>query len=195
MPCLISITGTTGSVHIQFVQGGHTNSIYASVGDSAYIPDGIAAATFTSLEGDATASSSCATLTEVPKKLYQFSWQVPLCATSYTFKELLDGTTSHDLGDLTYDSWSPLAIANLLNEYNLAELRAVGLKIIRTETSAILYLIVEVISLNVPEIKLQGTAATELLFLKGVEVSSVPYDFSVLDGYPPATTTTTTLAP
>lgn len=73
--CAITIGGTSGSVLIRYKLGGVNNSITANFGTEVYVSNTITDVTYTTLSGDANASSGCVSITELEETCYEFKWE------------------------------------------------------------------------------------------------------------------------
>jgi hypothetical protein len=72
--CLISITGTSGKVKLEYKLGEVVNSIETSIG-SFYIDDAATDVKYTTLFGDAVVSSECISITEIPVNYFKIGWK------------------------------------------------------------------------------------------------------------------------
>lgn len=72
--CLITVSGTSGEVLIRYTLSGNENEIRSGIGN-VYIDDTASSISYTTLSGDAIATSGCVTITELNSVCYKFSWE------------------------------------------------------------------------------------------------------------------------
>ncbi len=73
--CKINVIGTSGTVKITYTIGTTINYVVAEVGDPVYIAKESTNVSFTTLSGNATATSTCLSLTNLPAACYLISWE------------------------------------------------------------------------------------------------------------------------
>lgn len=88
--CLITVSGTEGVVQLQYNIGVTPYKISAGIG-TFYIEDTATDVTYTTLYGDAIASSGCLTVTALPSICYLLNWK-GVEAPGYTIDALILGT-------------------------------------------------------------------------------------------------------
>jgi hypothetical protein len=181
MACLITVTGTSGSVLIRYTNGANPNTITASFGDSVYVPDAVTAATYTNISGDAAASSGCLTMTEAPKQLYQLTWEVFNCITPLKFIAVVPDGVEAVIDPVIYHTTDINLLAEAINNLDNDYIKAVAVNSVMVGQSYIASIILDTLDAETVELKIQGTEETETMYIKGTAASSIPLGFTEVD--------------
>lgn len=177
--CLVSITGTSGSVQLNYLLSGIPQLMTGNVGDSIYINDIATSVTYTTLSGDAVASSLCETITALPQTCYIFSWGlngIPYSPSIIGFlQDAQFNFTGVGLNDsfvsipsTPYTAYTPDALAYEINSLNNPLIEAVAKMTIFTTNRKEHFLIVKTTSTTIPELRITNSFGEHLLYLKGV---------------------------
>ena len=132
--CSITISGTSGSVLINYVDAGTVaRTLTAGLGTLS-IDDAGSDYTFTTLSGDATLTSGCISFTEVELNCYILSWELnefnTLDNADFKFDAVEIGSTSYNMTDVNYPFCNILTLADSINSLGLDAVKATGYKII-----------------------------------------------------------------
>ena len=91
--CLVTISGTSGTLKLNYTLSSVAYSIETGIGtlyiESTATPGSI---TYTTLSGDAIATSSCLTITSAPLVCSTLSWDGNITASGYNANGILIGT-------------------------------------------------------------------------------------------------------
>lgn len=174
--CLVTVSGTSGSVLIKYVDSSAVaHRVISDITTSLYIKDGGTNYTYTTLSGDAIASSLCITINELPTNHYIISWEnvrsVPQRYIGQKFDAVILGSTTTSIDTSMYPFDPTLKIINNINTLNLEDFKITGYKIVTPTNSTDpfkYYLIVQVLGTDIPYIRINNTNNTMPLYLKGV---------------------------
>lgn len=172
--CLITITGTSGSVLIQYTLSGNPGSMTVNYGQSVYINDAATAITYTRLSGDAVAASGCVTITAKPSQCYLFQWETINQTNSQVydmvFDAILDENTVYSIDDVEYttrNGWNKVAVSlAALDNENIIPLE--GIEVLSNRGSGKNSLIVRTIGFTQPYLRVHNPASNFNLYVKGV---------------------------
>lgn len=95
--CLISITGNSGKIKLEYKLGEIINSIETSIG-SFYIDDSATDVKYTILSGDIIVSSECLTVTQISVNYFKIGWK-GIQADSYKIHSILLGEEVIDISN------------------------------------------------------------------------------------------------
>lgn len=95
--CLITISGTSGEVVIKYKIGGTDYTIRANIG-TLYIEDTATDVTYTTISGDAIASSGCLTINALPFTCYEIVYG-GLTAINHQYDKLEFDSKTYTLND------------------------------------------------------------------------------------------------
>lgn len=111
--CLITISGTTGEVVIKYKIGGTDYTVRANIG-TLYIEDTATDVTYTTISGDAIASSGCLTVTALPFTCYEVVYG-GLTAINHQFDKVEYNNKTYTLTDgISF----PNNVYNFIDEVN-----------------------------------------------------------------------------
>ena len=194
--CAITIGGTSGSVVINYLLGAVAHTMTGSFGETIYINDTATAITYTNVSGDATASSVCVTITNLPTTCYIFDWSINTVvvgcdgfsyvpASDYTFDAVLLDSTVVPLTSTSYSEVSSTVLAQAINDLNDSRVEAVATKVTSGTGTREMYLIVKVTGTYVPQIRVNATIGNHKLYLKGtVTVDCIPNGYTAFTNCP-----------
>lgn len=199
--CLITIGGTSGEVLIKYKLGGVDQSMISTFGKSIYINDAATNITYTTLSGNATASSLCVTITELPYICYDLSWETydilkrnpPF---SLKFDAILLDEEVISIPETTVDRY---AIGNLVDNINGVDERVkliAGKPLESNRYTTNFYLLIRVAGSEIPSLRIKNTDVTlgrdpHYMYIKGTVASDCTPD----SGYEEYTICETTPAP
>lgn len=193
--CLISITGTSGTIRLNYTLSGTPYVIETSKG-SFYIETSATNVTYTTLEGDLVASSSCLTITNLPSSCYTISWN-NIDANGYVINAVILGATTISISPISFPN-SGFDLVSTINDLYNDKVKVVGHKFI-IGVSPYLYdnsYIFKVLGADIPILRLYNSTTNTYLYVYGVASSCVISDYDqVVPCYTapiPMTTTTTT---
>ena len=178
--CLITISGTSGSVVLNYTLNVNKESQTASIGDVIYIDSTATAVTYTTVNGDAIASSGCLTVTALPFACHEVSWEtndILVRTPPITFKfdaVLLDDEVLTLPTTSNYDRYSLDTLASNINNIGDDRIKAVAGKGVDSNRNTInFYLILQVKGTMIPWLRIKNEdtglpRAAEYLYLKGV---------------------------
>jgi hypothetical protein len=195
--CLITVGGTSGKVRIKYVISGNNKEVESTFGNNVYIEDTATNVTYTTLSGNATASSGCLTVTELPLKYYIFNWQY--LTSIPPSGQLFDAVLLDD--EIIPISTCPFPIdrERLAENVNAVEDPRIKITAFKTtvESTKVDYKnIMQVLGSEIPMIRIKSADGTTYLYLLGVEtVDSLPegyIELNTCEATPTTSTTTTT---
>lgn len=168
-PCLINITGTSGEVSVRFRTGIVSHTITSTIG-SFYIDSSALDVTYTTISGDAIASSSCLTISSLPIVCYKINWK-DIITDGYKFDAVLFGLDVLNLDFIPFSQMENL-ITNL-NSKNDSRIRVTQFKIEPSQNiNSIEYsFIVKVFNSNIPIFRIKNKDNTGSIYLHG-EISA-----------------------
>lgn len=169
--CLITIAGTSGKVLIEYTDSSSVkHSIISDIGP-LYINDTGSEYTYTTLSGDATASSLCVTISEVAKKCYILDWEVlKLVNPKYigqTITQLLVGTTTFTFATPVLFPDSVFTIVTAINQLNSLLVKATAYRQVNTTNKSEYFIILTIKGNDIPYLKINSATDNHNLFLKG----------------------------
>ncbi len=204
--CLITITGTSGLLKIDYKIGVDLYSIETSIG-TLYIEDTATDVTYTTISGDLVASSGCLTITDLPASCYKMLWE-DVYLPGYTLESIILDTNEYSLPSIAFPQSAPLTeyggsalqLVEAINNLNLDVLKVIGYKTTVTGINAYVskyeYLF-KILGSGSPILKVKNASSTGYIYfysdsdvcdLTGYNEVSVCYSQFI-------TTTTTTAAP
>lgn len=193
--CLISITGTSGTIRLNYTLSGTPYVIETSKG-SLYIESTATSVTYTTLEGDLVASSSCLTVTNLPSSCYTISWN-NINTNGYVINAIILGATTISIPSISFPNSTFELVSAINNLYN-DKVKVVGHKFV-TEAGTYQYnnsYIFKVLGADIPILRLYNSTTNTYLYIYGVASSCTISEYTqVVPCYTapiPMTTTTTT---
>lgn len=175
--CLVTIGGTSGSVELRWMQGSNPNSMVVHFGDTPYITDTATDVTYTTLTGDATASSGCLTITELESNCYLIAYEENMHNCGDLTKKIDNLNIGTDipldvpiLGETGNTFWY---IIEAVNTLELPDVKFVAYngEFSTTDESLLTELILRVYGTNVPEFRIvSGNGAYS--YIKGETAAS-----------------------
>ena len=171
--CLVTVSGTTGTVLINYIDSGAIPRVLTSGPGTFLIDDGGSEYTWTNLSGDTAVSSLCIEFTEIVNNCYIFSWEltVPNQINNLKFTSVELGTDSNSIADLNFPFTKVTDLAAAINGLNLEQIKAKAYKVVRT-TKTEYFMILKVQGTDIPFIKIKNIDSTHFLYLKGVYTSN-----------------------
>ena len=182
--CLVTISGTTGEVLINYVDSGSDPRTLTAAPGQLYLDDTGTDYEWTNLSGDAAVSSGCVTFTEIESNCYIIDWQQishsSYIAAEYKFDAVVVGATTSSINESNFPG-SALTLANSINALNLDTIKAVGYKVVSTASVSESYLIVKVQGTDIPYIKIKNIDDTHYIYLKGtLTVNCLPTGYTAI---------------
>lgn len=160
--CLIPIIGTSGNVLIRYTESGVEKELIAGIGN-IYLEDTVTDLTYTTLSGDAAASSGCFTIVANPSICYKLSWDNNNLE-GYSFDSVnIDGDII-SLSSVDYPN-SGFQLGAELNSLNLSKIKAIQAKIETISGVSNTSYVLKVSSVNAPIFKIVGPDAEDILYL------------------------------
>lgn len=168
-PCLINITGTSGEVSIRFRTGIVLHTITSTIG-SFYIDSGALDVTYTTISGDAIASSLCFAVSALPIICYKINWK-GIMADQYRFDRILFGSEFLHLDATPFPKVENFIES--INSKNDSRIKVTQYKIDISSNSSLneYSFIVKVFDSNIPIFRIQNTDNSGRIYLHGEIVS------------------------
>lgn len=171
--CLITIGGTSGSVQINFTLAGVPNTINAGFGTTQYIEDTATAITWSTISGDATASSACVTIVHLTVGCYLYSWETIGNSNTEANSMVFDGIEFNNvltaIPELDYTNGEGYTgLASLLTDLQDNRLKVMsGKRVMSTRSSLNNYMILQIVGSVIPMIRITDPLYSHHLYLKG----------------------------
>lgn len=171
--CNITIGGTSGSVLITYTLSGKTTTINAPFGTTQIIDDASTDITYTTLSGNATASSGCVTITAVAQGCYKYSWETIGNNNDEANGMVFDGVdfngTLISVTETPYtDGAGYINLATVINDLSDSRITVISGKMeLSTRSSMNNYMIVKVTGAVIPTIRITDPLYSHHLYLKG----------------------------
>jgi len=182
--CLISVTGTSGVIRINYTISATLYTIETSVGDF-YIEDTATDVTYTTLSGDLTATSGCFTITEVIPICYKILWK-GLATDGYIANAIILGNDIITITNTVFPKTRHDLITNI-NNANDDRVKVIGYKfrsVIYTEfTTYDSSYIVKVLGADIPMLRVKNMDNTGYIYIPGVlQPDCLPQEgFTIVD--------------
>jgi hypothetical protein len=198
--CLITVTGTSGIIKVDYKISAIDYSIQTSIG-SFYIDDTATDVTYTTITGDLVATSGCLTITELSANYYLLSWK-GISADNYKTASILLGSEEIVLPEVSF----PITGKNLppaVNNLEDVRVSIIGFKIVFLGYNPIpeygyeQNYIFKVLGTDIPILKVKNADDTSYIYIYGESTSStLPSGYIAVEPcYSSIVTTTTTFAP
>ena len=189
--CAITISGTSGYVLVRYTLGTNVYSVKAYLGDPVFIDDSATDVSYTTLAGDAIASSLCLTITSLPEVCYLFQWAyntnviqtIPYTINQVEFDSNIYPVTPCDLID-----GKNMSIYNFIYEFNQLALETIYVNAYDIDSTTpgqtVISLIFKTIGTDIPKLRLVNTIAGNDLIMEGVVSGScLPVGYTQADVY------------
>lgn len=181
--CLITIAGTSGEVLINYKISSTSYQIVTGIG-TVYIEDTATNVTYTTLSGDATASSGCLTVTALPSTCYEVKFG-GLTALNHVFSKV---TYNSKTITLSGSPVFPEEITELVREINSnsdSDLKVTHYKIDSSysgdfDAPVEYYIIFKVAGAFAPTLTITNTDLTSELQIVGTTVSCSPSGYTAV---------------
>jgi hypothetical protein len=152
--------------------GSHINSLTAQIGDPIYIDDTATEVTYTTESGDAIASSSCLTITELTENCYLLDWETignGTTSLSYLIEAIVLGTDVLSISPSNFNSLTLQDLATAINNLDDYRITATAGKVENSSrNSKNVFLVVKVLGSDIPELKVNNTTQNHKFYIKGV---------------------------
>lgn len=182
--CLITVTGTSGVIRINYTISGTPYTIETSIGDF-YIEDTATSVTYTTLSGDLIASSLCLTITELAASCYLVSWS-GISAPGYVIDRVYLGyeTGGFVIADTTFPN-TLYDLVDSINNANDDSVKVIGIKTSWNNTFenfSCAYLL-KVLGTEPPNLRVRNADDTERIYIHGVlQPDCLPIEgFTIID--------------
>jgi len=191
--CVVTVTGTTGSVEIRYILTGTAHVMTGIFGETLYINDAATEITYTNISGNAAASSACVTITNLPSACYIVDWSLLfldaingvygyLNNTNYTFTGVIINNVLSAIAPINYNTLTPNTLANAINNLNNYRLKATAVRSIISTNFNEYFLVLKTIGSFIPEVKINNPSGNHTLYLKGVVSGScLPVGYTAID--------------
>jgi len=183
--CLITISGTSGQLQLNYKIGGISKSPIESGVGSFYIEDTATEVTYTTLFGDVIASSACLTIVAEPFVCYNIRWK-GINAEGYKFINVALGETIYTLTEANFPN-AESTLPNSVNELGVDALKITSYKrvggsgfstTIPDESSVEHNFIVRVIGSEIPIFKIRNADTTAYIYVYGVVSTCAPIGYT-----------------
>lgn len=184
--CLITVTGTSGVIRVNYTISGTPYTVETSVGQF-YIEDTATDVTYTTLSGDLVASSGCLTITELAASCYKLLWK-NITAPNYISEAIILGGATITIADTSFP-FSQLLVENI-NNANDDRVKVIGYKyeFINPTGKEIdqvynLYYILKVLGADIPILRVRNADDDGYIYIYGVlQVDCLPQaGFTIVD--------------
>lgn len=182
--CQINVTGTTGSVLIQYTINLNNHKILGYIGDLIYIDTTSTNITYTNIDGNAIAASGCVTITNLPSTCYSINWETDSnyanCKIPKTFTQLKLGASTFTLNaDYNKNAATLANNINTLNSSAITALASIGASSIRSTINN--NIIIKVYGADIPEFKIFNVDGNHNLYIKAEVMGSctIPVDYEI----------------
>jgi len=195
--CLVTISGTSGILKLNYTISAVAYSIETGIG-TLYIESTATSVTYTTLSGDAIATSSCLTITAAAAVCNLLMWK-GITAPGYVADAIILGSETNIIPDTIWPDNGYLLIDNI-NKLSYDKLKVIGYK----EGSSFInniftydsYYILRVLGSDTPQLRVRNADSTSYIYIQGSLLANctMPSDYqSITPCYSqtPATTTTT----
>lgn len=166
--CLISITGTSGKARVDYKIGSNSYSITSTIG-GFYLEDTATDITYSTIEGDAVASSLCFTITELDYTCYTILWK-KIIANGYKFDAVILGDQIIPITEVIFNS-SPELLTNSINSSGDERVKIVDYTISTTNpldsASSTYTYVFSVLSNNIPILRAKNSDSTGFIYFHG----------------------------
>ena len=167
--CLITISGTGGKVLLKYKESTVDKSATLDIG-TIYLNDAtVTDVTYTTLIGDAIATSGCFTITELPTECYKISWDFNDLE-DYSFVSVTIDEEVIDFDDVVFPN-SKFGLAIAINSLLDDRIKVVQGLLDVSVTPMNTTMIIKVLSSTPPIFKIQGPGSSDTIYLIG-EVAS-----------------------
>lgn len=196
--CLVTISGTSGTLKLNYTISSVAYSIETGIG-TLYIESTASAnpVTYTTLSGDAIATSSCLTITAAPLVCSTLSWDTNITASGYIANGILIGTSIIPISSTAWPG-SSSALISSINNASDDRVKVVGYKNNNSVSTSSFSYILKYIGTSAPQLMVSNSDGTNYIYVPSILSScTIPSDYEVITpcyGTLP-TTTTTTIAP
>ena len=183
--CLITVTGTSGVIRINYTISGIPYSIETSIG-SFYIDDTATDVTYTTLSGDLIAADSgCLTpaIADLPASCYEILWK-DIVASGYVAEAILLGVDEITILDTEFPD------GNLIDPINNADddrVKVIGYKDELSNSTSIweynYYYILKVLGAEIPILRVRNADDSGYIYIHGVlQADCLPKpDYDIID--------------
>jgi hypothetical protein len=166
---LISITGTSGKVSLNYIQSAVAKSAILDIGTLFLDDAAVTNVTYTTISGDAIASSLVFTITNLPYQYYKLEWK-GLKSEGYKIKNVLLGVDTFNIPEVTFPE-SGIAFINSVNDLNNDNLKITDYKFTTLNLPlafANVSFIFRILGNDVPELEIRNIDDTGFIYVKGV---------------------------
>ena len=170
--CLITVTGTSGVIRINYTISGIPYTIETSIGEF-YIDDTATDVTYTTLSGDLIAADDgclSPSITELPASCYLISWK-GISAPGYIINRVYLG---YETGGFVIQDTSFPAGVSLVDAINGADddsVKVIGYKVVRFPSPEAEYsssYLLKVLGNQPPNIRVRNADSSEFFYIHGV---------------------------
>ena len=181
--CLITISGTSGEVRINYLNGVTPRYVDSSIG-TLYLEDTYTSVTYTTLSGNAIASSGCFTITALPYTCYTIKWNKLILENYFIDAVLLDNEVLLvTQTEFTNAKESFATSVNVLNDsrIKITDYKADNSTLLSVTSHKFTY-IARVIGTKIPWVRIKNNTSDGYLYVKGVvTLTCAPVGFTAID--------------
>lgn len=168
--CLITISGTSGKVEIDYKISTVAHRLIADIG-TLYIEDTATNVTYTTISGDAVASSTCLTINNLPIACYKITW-TGMIANGYRFNAILLGNEIISIAEVIFPETSLSSLANSVNSAGDSRVKISAYKLIAlpntTNSASVIYnILFKIIGTQIPILRIRNADTTSNIYLHG----------------------------
>ena len=179
--CLITVSGTIGTVRIDYIESLIPKNIIVGIG-TIYLESTITNVTYTNLSGDAIASSLCLTVTNLPTTCFNMFWKIK--DINYKIDALIFNNVIIPIAEVNFP-YSDLAIINQINNLNDSRFKITkylisNLNAIYNNDPSITIshsYILQIQGTTIPQFRVKNTNNTGYIYIHGVSSSCTPVGY------------------
>lgn len=180
--CLITVSGTSGTVRVDYKVGLVDKFVTSPIG-TFYLEDTSTNLTYTTLSGNAIASSSCFTIINLPYNYYKLNWK-GICTPGYIVHKIILGLTEYVIPNTVF----PISKDDLINNINDAGIERFKIIAYKYNYNGIMPVvdqemsyIARIIGTNIPYIKVRDLDNESSIYIKGESSIELPIGFTPVE--------------
>lgn len=180
--CLITVSGTSGNVRIDYKDGIISKYVISSIG-TLYLESTITNVTYTNLFGDASVSSLCLTITNLPTTCFKMYWK-GLSNANYKINAIIFNNDIIPITEVSFPN-SGTAIISEINSLNDSRFKLKYYLInnasamFSNDISSVTYsYIIETQGTTPPQFRVKNADNTGYIYIHGVVSTCAPVGYT-----------------
>jgi hypothetical protein len=168
---LITVTGTSGSILLRYKVSSVPKTLIAEIG-TFYIEDTSTDVTYTTLSGDAIATSLIFTIVNLPYKYYNLFWK-DIVGINYKINGIILNNIITPFIDVNFPE-SNTSLINSINQLNIEDVKITDYKFLVTSINNSSQVTVNnsyifrVLGNSIPELRIKNNDNTGNIYVKGI---------------------------